>query len=382
MLVNQLIKDCLTCKKERPRFHYLSPFLVQTKQIAWDYAKHYASVVPGVKFNESELRIDFPNCARLQLLGADNPDRLRGIYSDGVALDEYPLIKPNLYSEVIRPALADRQGYSIFSGTPKGKNHFWDLLQSIKNNPDWYVRIHKSSETGYIREEELIDSKRSMTPDEYEQEWECSFEAAIKGAFYGDELLEAEKRITGGVFEPALPVNTAWDIGYRDDTAIIFFQLHGKEIRIVDFYSNSGMTIAEYAGVLKGKSYRYDRHFFPWDAKIKPMSSGKSTLEVAREYGIEAEITPNLSVLEGINQARLKFPRMYFDKDKTKDLVNALSQYHREWNDSTKSFRANPLHDWTSHAADAFRYMAISIEEEEDTDSREELRILNKMDIF
>ena len=369
MVINQLIKDCLLCKKERPRFAYISPYLVQTKQIAWDYVKHYTAVIPGVKFNESELKVTFVNGGNIQLLGADNPDRLRGIYLDGVALDEYAQIKPSLFSEIISPALTDRQGYAIFLGTPKGKNHFYDLWDKIKDNPEWYVAIRKASDTGYVAHDELVRASELMSADEFAQEYDCSWEAAIKGAFYADEYAKAKKeqRICKVPYDPNLLVHTAWDIGYKDDTAIIFYQIFGKEIRIIDAYSNSGMTLAEYAGVLRGRGYEYGQHFFPWDAKIKPMSSGKSTIDVAKEYGITADLTPDLSVLEGINQVRLLFPNCWFDEVKCKDLLNALSQYHRDYDQDKKTFRASPLHDWTSHFADSMRYLAISVPRPKDT---------------
>ncbi len=376
MVINQLIKDALLCKKERPRFAYLSPYLVQTKQVAWDYAKYYSAPIPGVKFNESELKITYPNGATLQLLGADNPDRLRGIYLDGIAMDEYAQIRPNLFTEIIRPALTDREGYAIFLGTPNGKNHFWEIAEVARSNPEWFITVHKASDTGYVKDTELLDAAKIMSRDEYAQEYECSFEAAIKGAYYADEFkrITDEKRISKSVYNKDLPVYTAWDIGYKDDTAIIFYQLLGKEIRIIDSYSNSGLTLPEYVGVLRGKGYTYKTHFFPWDARIKPMSSGKSTMEVAREFGLEVEIAPSLGVNEGIQQARMILERCWFDEDKTKDLVNALTQYRREYDEDKKSFRATPLHDWSSHFADAMRYLAISLPRTQGTSSVEDAR--------
>jgi len=366
--VNELIKCCLLCKKERPRYAYISPYLVQTKQIAWDYIKHYSHVIPGTKFNESELKVTFPNGGNITLLGADNPDRLRGIYLDGIVLDEYAQIKPNLFSEIISPTLTDREGWAVFQGTPKGKNHFYDLWDKHKNDSDWYVAIHKASDTGYIKREELSRAAAMMTSDEYQQEYECSFDAALKGSYYSDELstCKTQQRICKVPYDPNLLVHTAWDIGYEDDTAIVFYQVFGKEIRIIDSYSNSGMTLAEYAGVLRGKGYAYGKHYFPWDAKIRPMSSGKSTVEVAQEYGIKADIAPNLTVNEGINHVRLNFQNFWFDEDKCHDLLNALSQYKREWNDDKKNFSSKPCHDWTSHYADSMRYMAISIVKPQD----------------
>jgi phage terminase large subunit-like protein len=155
MVINQLVKDALSSTKTEPRFAYIAPFYSQAKQIAWDYLKHYSRPIPGVAFNEAELRADYPNGGRVRLYGADNPNNLRGIYLDGVGVDEYGQIKPNLFAEVIRPTLADRGGYAIITGTPNGPNEFFDLYEKIKHNPDWYVRVHKASETGIVPQEEL-----------------------------------------------------------------------------------------------------------------------------------------------------------------------------------------------------------------------------------
>ena len=365
MAINQLIKDCMKCQKQNPRYAYISPSYKMSKNIIWDYLKYYASNIPGTKYNEAELRADFINGGRIQLLGADNPDSLRGIYLDGVVLDEYAQIRPNLFPEIIRPTLADRKGYAIFTGTPKGKNHFYDVYKNALDNEKWYVAMHKASETSYVDDEELIDAKKDMSEDEYLQEWECSFEAAIKGAFYSEELkiTRKENRICKVPYDRNLEVHTAWDIGWSDDTAIVMYQLLGKEIRIIDTLSGSGKTIADFARELKDKGYTYGKHYFPHDAFAKRMSDGKSTVDFAREYGIQATRTPQLTVLEGINQARNLFSRMWID-DRCKYFIEAISQYRREYDDKKQNFRQNPLHDWTSHFADAFRYMAISIKKE------------------
>ena len=369
MTINQLIKDAMMCTDERPRFAYIAPTYKMAKSIVWDYLKHYASVIPGTKFNEAELRADFPNGSRVMLLGGDNVDALRGIYLDGAVLDEYAQMRPSLFTEVIRPALSDRQGYAVFIGTPKGKNHFYDLYNQIKDEDNWYVNIHRASETGYVSKEELDEAKKIMTADEYMQEFECSFDAAIKGAFYADDIqqLNAEQRVCKVSYDKNLKVNTYWDIGFRDDTAILFVQIYGQEIRIIDTYSNSGMTLADYHRVLVDKGYNYGTHYFPWDAKIKPMSMGKSTLDIAKELGMKVDLSPSVSVLEGINQARMMFQRCWFNEEQTRDLLNALSSYRREYDDKNQTFRANPLHDWSSHYADAFRYLALCVDKDNPT---------------
>jgi len=269
-------------------------------------------------------------------------------------MDEYAQIKPSLFPEVINPALADRGGFAVFLGTPKGKNHFYEIFKKGENNPDWYCVVRKSSETNHLTQEQLKQSQDLMTNEEFQQEFECSWEASIKGAFYTKEIQEAreENRICTVKYDNNLEVHTAWDIGWSDDTSIIFWQEIGQEIRIIDHYSANGMTVADYAGILKDKGYRYGKHYFPHDAFAKRMSDGKSTVDVARQYGIEATKTAQLSVLEGINQARNIFKNIWFDKEKCANLIESLSQYRRDFDEKHNTFRQNPLHDWTSHDAD------------------------------
>jgi len=364
--INQLIKSVFTCKEQNPRFAYIAPTYKQAKDIIFDYLKYYSLPIPQIKINESELRVDYPNGGRIRLYGADNPDALRGIYLDGVALDEYAQIKPNLFTEIIRPSLADRKGYAIFAGTPKGKGHFYDLYIKALEDENWSVFLHKASETNYVDKDELEEAKKIMTKDEYEQEFECSWTAAIKGTFYGDEIKKAKEdnRICKVPYDSNLEVHTAWDIGWKDDTSIVFWQQLGKEIRIIDCHSDSGNTVADYATVLREKGYKYGRHYFPHDAFAKRMNDGKSVVDFAYDYGITADRTPQLTVLEGINQARRIFNNIWFDEDKCYQLINALSMYRREYDDKKQTFRANPLHDINSHYADSFRYFAISYNED------------------
>jgi len=193
LAVNELIRQAVECDKDRPRFAYLAPTYKQAKSIAWDYLKHYSRPIPGIKVNESELRIDYPWGARIQLFGCDNPDALRGIYLDGVVLDEYAQMPSSLFGEVIRPALSDREGWALFIGTPKGHNAFHTLYNQACKDPGWFTAIYRASETGIVPPAELEDARKIMTEDEYEQEYECSWSAAIQGAIYGKHISEAEK---------------------------------------------------------------------------------------------------------------------------------------------------------------------------------------------
>jgi hypothetical protein len=301
------------------------------------------------------------------LFGADNPDALRGLYLDGVVLDEYADMRPRVWGEIIRPLLADRKGWAIFIGTPKGHNQFYDVFRHAQS-AGWFVATLRASQTGLIDQDELIDARRTMTPDQYEQEMECSFEAAILGAYFGVEMREAEDqgRITRVDYDPAWPTHTAWDIGYTDDTAIWWYQVIAGEVRLIDYHASSGKNVKFYADLIRDKPYRYGLHWLPHDARAKTLISNRSMVEQLGEH-LEVKnlrIVPNLSIQDGVQAVRLMLPRCLWDRDKTEEGVESLKQYQREFDEEKKVFRDKPLHDWTSHAADAFRMLAVIWREE------------------
>lgn len=369
--INDLIKGALTCTKPNPRFAYIAPLYAQAKDVAWTYLKHFTATIPGVETNESELRVDLPNGARIRLYGADNYDRMRGIYLDGVVLDEYADMDPRAWAEVIRPALSDRQGWATFIGTPKGRNAFFgimhgdDIFGGAVNDPDWFAMTLKASETKLVADEELEAMRKVLTPEQYEQELECSFDAAIVGAYYGRDmaLLETQKRIMRVPWEPSLPVYTAWDLGLDDATAIWFAQLAGSEVRLIDYYEANNTALSEVARVIRNeKPYTYAEHYLPHDVQIREMMTNKSRKESLEALQIRnIVVTPAERVEEGINAARMMLPKCVFDAEQCKRGVEALKQYRREWDDKLKTFRLRPLHDWTSHGADAFRYLAMNL---------------------
>lgn len=365
--INDLQRGALTCTRDRPRFAYLAPYLKQAKTVAWDYLLHYSAGVPGVKANHSELRVDYPNGGQVRLYGADNADGMRGIYLDGVVLDEPADMNPRVWPEIIRPALSDRQGWAAFIGTPKGKNGFYDIREQAKSEDDWFFLELKASETGILPQSELDAARKDMTPDQYAQEYECSFEAAIQGAYYAKLLQTAEtdKRIGRVPYDPKLQVTTAWDLGIGDSTAIWFVQQTGQEVRIIDYYESSGVGLDHYAKVLKEKPYAYRDHILPHDAEVKELGTGRSRKETLYSLGIKCQIIPAQSVEDGINAARLLIHRCWFDETKCAKGLEALRQYRVEFDDKLKAFKNRPLHDWTSHAADAFRYLALGLRKDE-----------------
>ena len=363
MAINHLIRGALTCDLDRPRFGYIAPTFTQAKQVAWDYLKHYTAVIPGVSYNESELRCDLPNGGRVRLYGADNPDAMRGVYFDGVVPDEFGLMKGRTWSEVLRPALSDRRGWALFIGTPNGKNAFYELRNEARSDPDWFVAEFKASETGIIPPDELASARKSMTEDEYAQEFECSFEASVRGAVYAKELAQAraDSRIGKVPYDPAIPVFTSWDLGVGDATAIWFAQAHASEVRLIDYYEASGEGLQHYAAALDRKGYKYDKHLAPPDIEVRELGSGKSRKEIAAALGIRFEVVKNLRLEDGINAARMFLPRCWFDEAKCQAGLEALQNYRWDFNQRLDEFKHSPVHDWASHGADAFRYLALGL---------------------
>jgi hypothetical protein len=363
--IADLVLSALATPKHDGRFAYVAPQFNQAKDIAWTYIKRLSADIPAVQYNETELRADLPNGARIRLYGADNPDRLRGLYLDGVILDEYADMKPRIWGEIVRPLLTDRKGWAAFIGTPKGHNEFYEIWRFAQTERDWFSLMLMASESGIVNPQELADARRGMTDDQYEQEFECSFEAAIAGAFYGREMAQAErdKRIAEVAYDPEKVVHTAWDLGYRDDTAIWWFQVIRDEIHVIDFHASSGADVGFYAGLVSGKLYKYGTHYLPHDARAKTLASGgRSIIEQLGErlgFG-NMQIVPELSVQDGIQAVRMALPRCWFDREKCGDGLEALKQYQREWDEDKKVFREKPRHDWTSHPADAFRMLAIA----------------------
>jgi len=373
--INDCIRRALAENKPDARYAYIAPYYAQAKNIAWDYLTRYAAPAM-VKANQSELWVELVNGAKIRLFGADNPDALRGLYLDGVVLDEYADMKPRIWGEIVRPLLVDRNGlngyqtWATFIGTPKGHNGFWDIYNEGIKNPNWYTKTLRADQSGLLPKEELRDAQATMSANQYEQEFLCSFEAAILGAYYGQEMrrLTDLGQITTVEYDPLFKVNTAWDLGYSDSTSIWFFQVIHGEIRVLEYFEAHGQAVPFYAGVINSKDYEYDTHYLPHDARAKTMASGgKSTIEqLSDKIPLESlKIVPNLSVQDGIQATRMALTRAWFDLEKCEQGIECLRQYQREYDDDKKMFRDKPRHDWASHGADAFRMLAVAWREQE-----------------
>jgi len=365
--IMELLRGAIEEAMPAPRLAYVAPFRHQAKAVAWDQLKHQAGAIDGASFHESELRCDLPGGGRISLYGADNPDALRGLYLDGVVLDEYAQMDPRAWSEVIRPALADRAGWAIFIGTPMGRNSFWWLYEQAKATPGWRAALFRAGETGILPAAELDAARAIMSEPEYAQEFECSFDAAVRGAYYAKlmEAAAAEGRIGRVAHEPKLEVHTAWDLGVGDSTAIWFYQMHRREVRLIDYYEASGVGLDHYARELQRRAYVYGQHVLPHDAEVPDMGNGKTRVETLRGFGIQARVLPGHGVEDGINEVRRLLPRCWFDAAACARGIEALRHYRCEWDARRQVFRAKPLHDWSSHGADALRYLAMGWREEQ-----------------
>jgi|TARA_R110000796_G_C14530890_1_gene431836 hypothetical protein len=366
LCINELIKRALTNNKWNPRYAYIGPTYKQTKSIIFDYLKYYAGVIPGTKFNEQELSCLFPNGAKIVLLGSENPDSLRGSYFDGIICDEYAQINPRLFPEVIRPALSDRKGFCFFVGTPQGmSNDFYAKYQHGLKDKTWYTKIAKADETGIVDKEELDAALELMGKKKFRQEFLCDWVAALEGSIYGDviEKIEDKGQIGNVPYDPTYPVSTAWDIGVSDKTTIIFFQQVGRSIQIIDYYENSNEGLPHYIKIIKNKDYVYNNHYGPHDLEQREFTNGKSRREIAYELGLRFKIVPKLSIEDGLHYTQLLLNRCWIDMDNCKKLLDALRNYHRKFNDMLQTFNAKPVHDWSSHASDSMRCLAVGLQE-------------------
>jgi hypothetical protein len=363
--VCELILRALYTQKKHARYAYIAPFYSQAKQAAWTYLKEYTLpfVTSQKQVRESELSVTLPNGATIRLYGADNPDALRGTYFDGVILDEYGDCRPSLWGEVILPTLADRRGWAVFIGTPKGKNHFYEIHQRATQSDDWFSLTLPASQTRRISHEELDELRSQMTDAEYRQEFECDFTAAVLGTYYADIISRLEERQQihphRPEHDPSQPTYVAADLGYKDSTALWFWQHAPDGIAIIDYEEHHGQPLSFYVDLLASKPYHIERFYLPHDARAKTLQTGRSTLEQFVDADLPVDIVPNLKRQQGIDAARLVLPYCYFNRTATQDGIEALRAYRRKYDDRKKTFSNEPLHDHASDGADAFRYLAL-----------------------
>jgi phage terminase large subunit len=365
-----LVIGALETALPKPQFAYLAPQRDQAKRVAWGYLKDLTRPLWSKPPNESELKISLNNGhggeSTIFVAGADNFDALRGMYFDGVVLDEVGDIRPSAWYTVLRPALSDRRGWAIFAGTPRGKNLFWNLREEARLNPNTHILLElPASKTGIIHPDELRDAKVQMTEESYAVEYEISFDAAIPGAYFAKQIGQAyeEGRIGKFPIDPAFPVNLVADLGFTDSCSWWAWQETRDGIRVVDFMEDDNQPIQFYIDWIKSRPYLVNPKgiFLPHDARAKSLQTGKSIIEQFLQNGIRPNIVPELSLQDGIEAARLILSQCWFDETITYDGVEHLRAYMREFDEKTQTYRNRPKHDQHSHASDAFRYLALAV---------------------
>ncbi len=365
----------LTAKKMFERvgaYYYFFPTYKQGKKILWNGIDkegfkfmHHLPVELRKRTDNTEMLVEMKNGSIFQIIGTDNMDSIVGTNPIGCVFSEYALQDPQAW-DFIRPILAENGGWAIFNYTPRGHNHGKELFDLAEKSDNWFCQLLTVDDTGVIPKDVLEQERDEMgqrTGNDalFMQEYYCSFEAPVEGAYYGSQILQAEKdgRITNVPYDPIIPVDTYWDLGVGDSTAIWFVQNVGMEVRIIDYYETSGEGLPHYIKVLQERNYVYGTHNAPHDIKARELTSGKSRLETASSLGINFRVIPNHSIEDGIEAARNIIARCWFDKDKASRGVSVLKSYHKEWDEKNKTWKDHPTHDWSSHGADAFRYLAI-----------------------
>jgi hypothetical protein len=408
--INEMIDKGLKNNLHNPQYAYIAPTYKQARMIAWEYLKQYTENLPGVEVRKGDLSVVIhrpgvpasvdkrtgkvlewkkrPDKITFMLLGADNPDSLRGLYLDGCIMDEYAQCDPIIWGQIVRPALSDRRGWAIFIGTPKGQNHFYHRYKKALQADGWFVQIYRAHETGIIPPDELADLRLDLTQDEYEQEMECSFTAAILGSYYGHILnhLRDAKQIGRFPYNPRFPVDTFWDLGHNDALCIVFRQKIGPNYYYIDYFEDSGKGLDWYAKIIKDKNYNYGRHVLPWDGKAHDLGTGLTRQETLRNLGIRTEIQKRQYVDDRIQATRTRLKVSFIDELRCERLLECLQNYQKEWDAKLMRFKDKPLHDWSSNGSDAYGYSALDDRESQFAENRfgrygqKSLRVKAKMD--
>ncbi len=366
------------CKAfERPGLYWhILPTYAQGRKIVWDGmtrdGRRFLSAFPDdviIKKRDDEMTLWLEGGSQWQVIGTDNVDRLVGTNPIGCVFSEYPLQNPRAW-DFIRPILAENGGWAVFPYTPRGRNHGYRLYEMAKNNPKWFCELLTVDDTNAITQEAIQDERDAGMPEEMiQQEFYCSFEAPLTGSYYGDLMMKMVNDARIGVvpWNPKMPVITAWDLGYRDSTAVWFAQVDPLgPVRLIDFHFSFGKSVDYYAKIISSKDYTYIDHIVPHDAKQTHIT-GSSALEQFKALGIKMRVAPNLSVQDGIQSVRALLPRVYIDSGKCQYGIDALREYRKRkvegiyGPDGQATFSDTPFHDWTSDPADALRMLAVGL---------------------
>lgn len=358
-------------------YFYVFPEFAQGRKVVWDgadrdgfrFIDHFPPETLDGPPNNTEMKLRTRNGSLLQIIGSDRYDAVLGTNPIGIVFSEYALQDPACWG-YFRPILAENGGWSIFNFTPRGENHAYDLYElSRADSKKWFTSLLTVDDTRAIAPDVLENERKEIirlygNDALYQQEYYCNFTVPISGAYYAEQLSKAYRdgRVGKVVHEPTLSVDTWWDLGVNDRTAIWFTQSVGQEVRVIDYLEGSGHGLPHYIAQLKEKGYIYGRHIAPHDIEVRELTNGKSRRETARNLGINFDVAPRLSLMDGIDATRALFERCWFDSNKCRDGLNALKSYRKQYDEKRKTYLNQPLHDWASNGADSFRMLAVSID--------------------
>lgn len=372
-----------SCLKKVCVIYYIFPTYSQAKKVIWDSitntGERILDYIPDELVdskNGQEMKIRFKNGSLLQLVGSDNFDSLMGTNPQGVVFSEYALQDPRAY-QYIRPILTANDGWAVFISTPRGKNHLWELYQIASHSPEWYCLKLTVEDTNHIPLSAIEQEKAEgiMSDDLIQQEYYTSFTMGVEGSYYAKYLDRMRLKAQIGIvpWEPGFKVHTAWDLGVRDSTCILFFQVIGQTVRIIDSYEKNKEGLEHYVKVVQQKPYSYGKHIAPHDIKVREFGSGMTRIEKAKQLGITFVVAPDVSIEDGIESVRSALNKIWIDDSSCGQFIKALENYRQEYDVKKKVYKNAPLHDWSSHFADCMRYLCISLPKTRDGTSPEEL---------
>jgi hypothetical protein len=354
-------------------YYYVFPSYRQASRVLWEgmdkdgfkFMEHIPTELRK-RTDQTKMFIETLNGSTFQLIGSDNIDSIVGANPIGVVFSEFSLQDPQAW-DYIRPILAENGGWAIFNFTPRGKNHAYDLLEYAKTDATWFWQVLTARDTGAIAPEVLEQERKEIVAKNgddsiFEQEYMCSFEASIQGSYYGQQLAQAlaDGRIKSVPYDPSLKVDTWWDLGVGDAMAIWFTQSVGREVHCIDYLESEGEGVPYYIAALQQKGYVYGDHYWPHDGEARELSTGVSRKETAEKLGLRPiNIVENIGLEDGIQATRLILNRCWFDAEKCKRGIDALKSYHKEYDEKRQCYKDKPEHDWSSHCADAIRYLAV-----------------------
>lgn len=364
-------------------YYYVFPSYSQARKVIWDSitndGQRFLDYIPKELVSKAlsqEMKIYLANGSLIQLVGSDNIDSIVGTNPKGIVFSEYAIQDPRAY-QYLRPILLANDGWALFISTVRGKNHLWDMYNVATESDDWYCEKKSVEDTRHIPLSLIAKEidEGIMSPDLVQQEYYNSFDLGVEGAYYAKYIdrMRVKNQISAVPWESSFPVHTAWDLGMRDSTTIIFFQVIGQTVRLIDYYENSKHGLDHYAKVLQEKPYTYGKHIAPHDIRVRELGTGLSRLEQARRMGIKFTVAPNLPIIDGIEAVRAALSRIWIDETNCSSLIKALENYRQEFDIKRKVYKHVPLHDWSSHACDSLRYLCIGLPKTKDGLSGEDI---------